>query len=59
MDPKDSVIMRLYCTYSIDPGKIRAVAGQGSSPYMSLNLLKSMTHDLDLKVTRVGFEGTE
>ena len=38
--------------------KIRAVAGQRNSCALPLNLLKSMTHDLELKVTQVGRDGT-
>ena len=39
---------------------IRAVAGQRSSPdlCLPLNLLKSMSHDIDLKVIQVGHNGT-
>ena len=37
--------------------KIRAVAGQRSSPDLCF-VTKSMTHDIDLKVTQVGQDGT-
>ena len=55
-----AIEMHSKLTFLLIMNKIRAVAGQRSSPDLcfATKSIKSMTKDIDLNVTQVGRDGT-